>query len=112
MEEIQTQMEIATEIDQAISQPLGGPVYDEDELESELDALEQESLDQQLLSISSAPQTAHPTAAVAAKAPAGKVCPPPHPPHPYTNYHSKVAPTQNQIDEDAELRALEESMAI
>jgi len=96
MEEIQAQMEIATEIEGAIAQPLGGVMFDEDELDAELEALEQESLDQQLLNISAPPsslpavQQSQQPAKVAASAP----------------------PSQVQIDEDAELRALEDSMAL
>lgn len=63
MEDIQSQMDLASEIDQAISQPLGGVMFDEDELDAELEALEQESLDQQLLGIT-APATPIPAAGV------------------------------------------------
>ena len=41
MDDIQTQMDLAADIDQAISQPLGGVMFDEDELDAELEALEQ-----------------------------------------------------------------------
>jgi len=96
MEEITSQMEIAQEIETAIAQPLGGVMFDEDELDAELEALEQESLDQQLLSIN--PPSALPTSAVAQPAQAKKV--------------SAAPASQTQIDEDAELRALEDSMAL
>jgi len=96
MEEIQSQMEIATEIETAIAQPLGGVMFDEDELDAELEALEQESLDQQLLNIN--PPSALPASAVSHPAQSAKVA---------------AAPaSQTQVDEDAELRALEESMAM
>jgi len=96
MDEIQTQMDVANDIEQAISQPLGGVMFDEDELDAELEALEQESLDQQLLNIN-APSTSLPAQQVAAKpVAAGKV----------------AVQSQSQIDEEAELRALEDSMAL
>jgi hypothetical protein len=37
MDDIQTQMDLAADIDQAISQPLGGVMFDEDELDAELE---------------------------------------------------------------------------
>jgi charged multivesicular body protein 4 len=72
MDDIQTQMDLANDIDQAISQPLGGVMFDEDELDAELEALEQESLDQQLLNIS-APSTALPAQQVKQPVTAAKV---------------------------------------
>jgi len=90
MEEIREQMDIASEINDAISQPLGGEVYDEDELSAELEALEQESLDAQLLSVN-APSVV----------PQEKVT---------TNGVSHGPQHAQQLDEDAELRALEASM--
>lgn len=50
MDDIREQMDIANEVSNAISQPVGfGLEFDEDELEAELDALEQEQLDAKLL---------------------------------------------------------------
>jgi len=98
MEEITEQMSIANEINEAISQPIGGADYDEDELNAELDALEQENLDEQMLSIH-APAAAVPTTphSVKVSAPAN------------ANGRNTVPPA---IDEEAELRALEESMSL
>ncbi|XP_063933820.1 charged multivesicular body protein 4c-like isoform X2 [Zophobas morio] len=48
MEDIQEQMDIVNEVGEALSQGLGQQ-YDEDELLDELDTLEQEELDQKLL---------------------------------------------------------------
>lgn len=92
MERIREQMEIADEINIAISQPLGSTMFDEDELNAELEELEQEELDKQLLDIRA------PSVPVGAKV-------------------APVAATTKAaavpvVDEDAELRALEESMAI
>jgi len=90
MDEIREQMDIANEINDAIATPLGGEVFDEDELLGELEDLEQESLDEQLLQVTPAsklPST--PTKAPEAKVPAKK----------------------QVVDEDAELAALEASMA-
>jgi len=94
MEDVQTQMELATELEQAMATPLGGQTYDEDELEAELDALEQESLDEKFLNINPPKGvTAPPVAAKPAKV-------------------SAAPQSQSQIDEEAELRALEDSMAL
>jgi len=92
MEEIQEQMSLANELNEAISQPLGTEVIDEDELEAELELLEQENIDSQLLDLAPTPAKlpAVPTAPL--RAPSSKV--------------------SVSVDEDAELRALEESMAI
>ena len=50
MDEIRDQMDIANEISEAISQPIGfGIDMDEDELAAELEELEQEELDAKLL---------------------------------------------------------------
>ncbi|XP_023241426.1 charged multivesicular body protein 4b-like [Centruroides sculpturatus] len=52
MDEVQEQQDIANEISEAISSPIGfGNDVDEDELARELDELEQESLDEQLLDV-------------------------------------------------------------
>jgi len=88
MDEIREQMDIANEINDAISQPLGGDVLDEDELLAELEDLEQEGLDEVLLGAGpmKAPMTALP------------------------NAPTKM-PMRKAVDEDAELAALEASMA-
>lgn len=88
MDEIREQMDIANEINDAISTPLGGDTMDEDELLGELEELEQESLDEQLLQTSAAPTQKLPTV------PSGQFAKP-----------------KKQVDEDAELAALEASMA-
>eukprot|EP01135_Chromosphaera_perkinsii_P009621 Nk52_evm71s1810 gene=Nk52_evmTU71s1810 len=55
MDEIRDQMDVANEIGEAISQPVGlGMEFDDDELAAELDMLEQEELDSQLLSTEAA----------------------------------------------------------
>jgi len=88
MDDIREQMDIANEINEAISQPLGGEVLDEDDLLSELEGLEQESLDEQLLGLGT-------------KEPLAKLPSAP-----------QKAPAKKQaVDEDAELAALEASMA-
>jgi len=91
MDEIREQMEIANEIENAIATPLGGDVMDEDELLSELEELEQENLDEQLLQINTTPAQKLP--GVPTSVPQSKV------------------PKKAVIDEDAELAALEASMA-
>jgi charged multivesicular body protein 4A/B len=50
MDDIRDQMDLANEISEAISQPVGfGAEFDEDELNQELEDLEQEELDEKLL---------------------------------------------------------------
>jgi charged multivesicular body protein 4A/B len=50
MDDIRDQMDLANEISEAISQPVGfGTEFDEDELNQELEDLEQEELDSKLL---------------------------------------------------------------
>ena len=49
MDEIREQMEVANEISDAISQPLGGELFDDDELEQELAELEEESINEQFI---------------------------------------------------------------
>jgi len=88
MEEIREQMDIANEISDAIAQPLGGEVFDDDELLNELEELEQTSLDEQLLGLDTTPAQKLPS--VPTKVP--------------------VAPQKATASEDDELKALEASM--
>lgn len=88
MEDIREQMDLASEISDAISQPVGfGVDIDEDELAAELDALEQEEMDAKLLNV------ADPVSSSTAKVP------------------SKVEP-EYVDEEDAELEELRASMAL
>jgi len=91
MDEIREQMDIANEINDAISQPLGGEVFDDDDLLAQLDELEQENLDETLLGLdgTKTPSVSLPSAP------------------------TKVPTTRakHAVDEDAELAALEASMA-
>jgi len=102
MEDIQEQMSIANEINEAISQPLGGAEYDEDDLNAELDALVQEDLDQQFLN-ASAPvaNPVVPQTNASIKAPPQAL-----------NANGRNTVAAPVVDEDAELRALEESMTL
>lgn len=89
MEQIQEQIDVSNEIETAIAQPLGNVLFDDDELNAELEALEQENLDEIMVN---APTTAAlPNVAQTAKV---------------------AAPRKAVVDEDAELRALEESLAM
>lgn len=78
MDDIAEQQEVANEIAEAISNPVGfGQDVDEDELLAELEELEQEELDKQLLDVGPSPaRTAElpevPVGEVAAKAKAAK----------------------------------------
>ncbi|CAO3569547.1 ESCRT-III subunit protein snf7 [Mortierella alpina] len=87
MEEIRDQMELANEISDVISQPVGfGIDMDEDELAAELDELEQEELDKKLMETERPPQMGLPSV-------------PNHEP-------------EEEDEEEAELRELRESMAM
>jgi len=88
MDDIREQMDLANEISDAISQPLGNDILDEDELLEQLAEMEQEELESTLLG----------TGPVPAKTPATG-----------TSMSLPSAPTA-QLDEDAELAALEASM--
>jgi len=95
MEDIREQMDLANEISDAISQPIPGQEFDDDELNAELASLEQENLDEQLLQI-------HNTApAVQVQAPDLSKLPTPA---------QSVKPIVNE--EEDELRRLQESMAL
>jgi len=89
MDEIREQMDIANEINDAISQPLGGEVFDDDDLLAQLDELEQENLDATLLGLE------------------GSKTQVPQLPNTPTRAPVKAKP----VDEEAELAALEASMA-
>jgi charged multivesicular body protein 4 len=75
MADIQDQMDLANEISDAISQPVGfGMDMDEEELDAELSALQQEEMDEQLLNVGappvSLPSSAAPIASRSQKQPA------------------------------------------
>ena len=56
MDDIREQMDLANEISQAISEPVGfGIEFDEDELNAELELLEQEEMDAKLLDVGPLP---------------------------------------------------------
>jgi len=93
MDKIRDQMDIANDIGNAISTPLGGEVYDDDELLGELEELEQESLDEQLLEVQPTSSQKLPSV------PTGKI------------QSSSSSKSKVTVDEDAELAALEASMA-
>ncbi|KAG1198674.1 hypothetical protein G6F62_010066 [Rhizopus arrhizus] len=91
MDDIRDQMDIANEISEAISRPVGvGDDLDEDELLNELEELEQEELDAKMLETPSPVVTA-----------------------PNVPVHVPAA-RANEVedDEEAELRALQASMAM
>jgi len=106
MEEIQEQLTINNEINEAISNPIVGVNdFDEDELNAELEALEQENLDQAFLNIHA------PAAPVAVtQSPVKQQA---QPMQPISNANGRnTAATAPVVDEEAELRALEESMTL
>jgi len=74
-------MDMAEELSNAIATPMGSNLFDDDELEAELQALEDEDIDQKLAKLDGLPQVperqhakpaAVPAAAAAAAAPAAK----------------------------------------
>ncbi|KAJ2635503.1 ESCRT-III subunit protein snf7 [Coemansia sp. RSA 1694] len=109
MEDIREQMDLASEVSDAISQPqLFGAEMDEDELNAELEELEQEELDKQLLNSGRVPVSLPhlpPSQAVAA----GPSRSPPIP-----QQQRRFVPPQPAVedDEDDELAELRESMGM
>ncbi|KAI9276210.1 Snf7-domain-containing protein [Sporodiniella umbellata] len=94
MDDIRDQMDIANEISEAISRPVGASdELDEDELLNELEELEQEELDAKML-----------------ETPSPVVSAPNVPLHTPVNAHKSTSATED--DEEAELRALQASMAM
>ena len=104
MEDVREQMDVADEINQAIAQPMGNDALDEDELLGELEQLEQQSMDEQLLSLppaaaetvpgvpSAVPAAAAPIAVPAAAAPIAAPA-------------AKGKPAKSEADELAQLEA-------
>lgn len=104
MDDIREQMDLANEINAAISTPLGMDYgLDEDELNDELEQLEQSELDKAMLDVKSpTPLAATPTATAAAAAPAAATLAP-----------AVASPASSAAaDEDAELEELRASMAL
>jgi len=90
MDEIQNQIQLSEEISDAISRPVGvAAEIDEDELREELEAMEQEELDNKML---------------------GAEAPPVHVPS--NGEVISATKSQAETDEEAELRALQAEMAI
>ncbi|CAO1630186.1 unnamed protein product [Parajaminaea phylloscopi] len=94
MDSIREQMDLTNEISDAISNPVGmGHDLDEDELKNELDELEQQELNERLVGAESAPS----------HVPAGLAGP---------SRNQKAKQTQQEEDDDAELRALQAELAM
>eukprot|EP01121_Diplochlamys_sp_Union-15-3_P000177 TRINITY_DN10166_c0_g1_i2.p1 TRINITY_DN10166_c0_g1~~TRINITY_DN10166_c0_g1_i2.p1 ORF type:complete len:221 (-),score=65.17 TRINITY_DN10166_c0_g1_i2:79-717(-) len=87
MDNIREQMDIANEVGEAISRPLDGMGIEEEDLQKELEDLEQEELDSQLLSITAKNEPAK------------------------TVTNARVAQPVKPLDEDEDLKALEQEMA-
>jgi len=95
MDSIREQMDLTNEISDAISNPVGmGNQVDEDELKAELEALEQEELDDRLAGAERAPVHA-PTSPVGV-----------------TTGRERVAQRQEEDDEEAQLRQLQAELAM
>ncbi|EGW34785.1 uncharacterized protein SPAPADRAFT_57850 [Spathaspora passalidarum NRRL Y-27907] len=95
MDEIREQVELADEISEAISRPVGNEFVDEDELEEELAALQEEQAEQE--------------AAPVQKVPAQKVEQLPE--FPTVNKTVPAAPVEEDEDEEA-LKALQAEMGL
>lgn len=92
MDSIREQMDLTNEISEAISNPTGMNVLDEEDLQAELDALEQEELDSRL---------------------AGADHVPVHTPaSPLAANKGKVAARAEEDDEEAQLRQLQAELAM
>jgi len=110
MEEIRDQMDIANEINDAISKPVGfGMEFDDDELNAELDVLEQEQIDSKLMDIPS-------TGAAVKVAPKANKSPVAKAPAAQKEIKFPEAPStipkKSETDEEKELRELQASMAM
>lgn len=90
MDEIEEQVVLGQEISNAISRPMGNEI-DEDELEDELEALEQETLEEKMVGVGRAPVGGITTSAPAV---------------------SSKAQVQEEDDEEEELRKLQAEMAL
>jgi len=115
MDDIQEEMATADEIGNAISQPLGNALYDDDDLEAELAAMDELEIEDEI----EAPATAAPAApAAAAPAPAAAApaaaASPPAPVLPEVPTHAVASNVAGDTDaaELEELRKLEASMAL
>lgn len=95
MDDIREQVELAEEISEAISRPVGGEYVDEDELEEELAALQAEEAETNQ----------------AQKQPATKVASPQLPEFPTVAKNKPQAATEDDEDEEA-LRALQAEMGL
>jgi len=125
MDEIKEQMDIANEINDAIAKPVGfGLEFDDDELNTELDELEQEQIDSKLMDIPATGVPVKPNAAKtpaaktpaaktpAAKAPAAKVPANKTADLAFPDAPSGAPKKQETDDEEKELRELQASMAM
>jgi len=101
MDDIREEMDKSEEISQAIAQPLGSDMIDEDELNAELEQLEQEEMDNQLLDIKmpspAVPAQRHPSISAAPAVP--------------SRQPARAVAVEEDPDE-RELRELEASMAM
>jgi charged multivesicular body protein 4 len=104
MDEIRDQMAISSEISEAIARPALGNEIDEDELREELEALEQEELDNKLVGVD-VPSQRVPTAPERRNPPLQKTLV-------LTVEPIQKTKTKEEEDEEAELRALQAEMAI
>ena len=104
MEDIREQMDIANEINEAISQPVGfGMEFDEDELNAELDMLEESDLAEQLTAID------NPPVGVGGQAGASTVSDLDNMPLPSTTT-PKAPAAKAETEDERELRLLQEAM--
>ncbi len=94
MDNIREQVAMSEEISDAISRPLGTDLVDEDELEDELDALEQEALDDKMINAGHVPADKLPSVGEPSRLPS-----------------HKNQPIEEDDDEE-ELRKLQESLAM
>ncbi|WVN85732.1 vacuolar-sorting protein SNF7 [Cryptococcus depauperatus CBS 7841] len=93
MDKIREQMDLTNEISDAISNPVGmGIVLDEDDLKEELDALEQEQLDDRLAGADRVPNHL--------------------PASPIGQTTGKIASREDEDDEEAQLRQLQAELAM
>jgi len=91
MDAINEQREVANEISEAISNPMGGELIDEDELKAELAELEQEELDERLMGAERVPI---------------------HTPGPAVAESSRKAAVPEEDEEERQLKELQAALAM
>ncbi len=95
MDDIREQVALSEEISDAISRPLGNDLIDDSDLEDELNAMEQEAIDEKMVSVGHIPASQLPSVGETSRLPT-----------------HKVEEDDDDEEEEEELRKLQESLAM